>query len=180
MKRILDVCCGSKMMYFDKERCDVAFGDIRHKIITVPDRSHGNPEGERVIKIEPDIIFDFRKLPYRDREFSLVIFDPPHLVRSGDNSWLASKYGRLGKSWKTDLEKGFSECFRVLAENGTLVFKWNEYQIPVYEILKLAKAQPVCGNRSGKHARTHWFVFFKMQGFCPKGGEETSSASNST
>jgi ubiquinone/menaquinone biosynthesis C-methylase UbiE len=59
------------------------------------------------------------------------------------------------------LRKGFSECFRVLEPNGVLVFKWNETQIKVSEILKLTTEKPVFGHISGKRANTHWFVFLK-------------------
>lgn len=41
------------------------------------------------------------------------------------------------------------------------VFKWNETQIKVSEILKLAPQQPLFGNTSGKRAGTHWMVFMK-------------------
>lgn len=42
---------------------------------------------------------------------------------------------------------------------GTLIFKWNEDQIPVSEVLKLAPAKTLLGNRSGQ--KTHWIVFYK-------------------
>ena len=91
--------------------------------------------------------------------FDLVVFDPPHLLRAGESGWLFAKYGRLNATWKDDLRKGFSECWRCLREGGTLIFKWNEEQIPVSEILKLAPAEPLLGNRSGQ--KTHWIVFYK-------------------
>lgn len=160
-KRVLDPCCGPRMMYFDKDHDDVVFGDIRHETVTVTDRSHGKAEGKRVINIEPDIKMDFRQLPYQDGEFNLVVFDPPHITRAGPKSWLAAKYGKLGSSWEDDLKKGFSECFRVLAENGTLIFKWNETHIAVNTILALTPVKPVFGHQSGKRAMTHWLVFIK-------------------
>ena len=148
-------------MYFDKDNNDVVFGDIRNETISVTDRSHGNKTGKRVITISPDIEIDFRNIPYSDGEFNMVIFDPPHLVRAGPRSWLAVKYGKLGESWRDDLRLGFVECFRVLADNGTLIFKWNETQIPVSEILNLVPVQPIFGHISGKRANTHWLVFMK-------------------
>ena len=159
--RVLDPCCGSRMMWFDRQHPDVVFGDRRSEVLTVTDRSHGRTDGVRTLCIEPDVLLDFRDLPYPDGAFSLVAFDPPHVVRAGPKSWLAAKYGKLGSDWRDDLRQGFSECFRVLAANGVLVFKWNETQIKVREVLELAPTQPLFGNTSGKKAGTHWYVFIK-------------------
>jgi hypothetical protein len=69
----------------------------------------------------------------------------------------------LGKEWREDLQRGFSECFRVLATDGVLIFKWNETQIKVSEILKLTTRTPLIGHRSGKNSGTHWMCFIKTQ-----------------
>src|SRR3546814_20885436 len=79
-------------------------------------------------------MFDFRDLPYADATFRLVAFDPPHLVHAGPRSWLAARYGKLGKDWREDLRRGFAECFRVLEPEGVLVFKWNETQVALREV----------------------------------------------
>ena len=66
-------------------------------------------------------------MPFTDATFDLVIFDPPHLIRAGKESWLAKKYGTLElMSWQNDLYKGFYECLRVLKPNGVLFFKWSQ------------------------------------------------------
>lgn len=104
---------------------------------------------------------DFRDLPYADGAFKLVVFDPPHLVRAGPKSWLAAKYGKLSADWRDDIRKGFGECFRVLEPHGVLVFKWNETQIKVREILALTEYAPLFGHVSGKRAATHWLCFMK-------------------
>ena len=161
MKRILDPCCGSRMMWFDRQHPDVVFGDSRSETITVTDRSHGNASGQRVLRIEPDVLIDFRDLPYPDGSFPLVVFDPPHLVRAGPKSWLAAKYGKLGSDWKNDLRSGFAECFRVLSTDGTLIFKWNETQVRVADVLALTPHQPLFGHLSGRKGLTHWLVFMK-------------------
>ncbi len=114
-----------------------------------------------MICIAPDVLMDFRALPYPDGTFNLVAFDPPHLVRAGQKSWLAAKYGKLGTDWRDDIRQGFAECFRVLRPHGVLVFKWNETQIKVRQVLELAPHQPLFGNTSGKKAGTHWLVFMK-------------------
>lgn len=165
-KTILDPCSGSRMMWANKINPSVVFGDIRSESITVTDRSHGNKDGTRTIHIEPDTLMDFRDLPFTDGSFKLVSFDPPHLVRAGPKSWLAAKYGKLSDNWQDDLERGFRECLRVLEPEGVLIFKWNETQIKVREVLDLAPIEPLFGHLSGRKGLTHWLVFMK-----PSNGE---------
>ena len=162
MKTMLDPCCGTRMMWFDHADPRALFGDRRCETITVTDRSHRD-DGTRVLRIEPDALMDFRALPFPDDSFSLVAFDPPHLVRAGPKSWLAAKYGKLGADWRDDLRAGFSECFRVLRPSGVLVFKWNETQVKVREVLALAPHQPLFGQVSGRTGMTHWLVFMKPE-----------------
>lgn len=164
---ILDPCCGSRMMWFDREHPSTVFGDRRSETITVVDRSHGNLEGTRTLHVRPDMVMDFRAMPFPDRAFKLVAFDPPHLVRAGPRSWLAAKYGKLSEDWRDDLRRGFVECFRVLDEHGVLVFKWNETQVKLSEVLALTPHQPLFGNTSGRKAGTHWLVFMKTENACP-------------
>lgn len=131
--QILDVCCGARMMWADKANPAAVFGDLRKTTVCVPDSSH-RADGTRTIKIEPTVQYDFRALPFADASFDLVVFDPPHLIRAGDKSWLAVKY-------------------------GTLVFKWNETQIPVREVLALCDRAPLFGHLTGHKNKTHWLVF---------------------
>lgn len=158
-KNILDPCCGSRMMWFDRKHPAVVFGDCRSETITVTDRSNGKADGTRTLRIEPDTLLVFRALPYPDGSFKLVAFDPPHLHTAGPRSWLAAKYGKLGPDWREDLRKGFAECFRVLASDGVLVFKWNETQVKVGEVLELTPVKPLFGHISGRKWLTHWLVF---------------------
>lgn len=80
----------------------------------------------------------------------LVVFDPPHLHTAGQKSWLAAKYGKLGDNWRDDLRLGFAECFRVLRPGGTLIFKWNETQVPLKEVLALTPHKPLFGHPNGR------------------------------
>lgn len=99
-------------------------------------------------------------MPFNDNEFKLVVFDPPHLVVAGEKSWLAKKYGKLDKeTWRDDIKRGFDECMRVLDTYGVLIFKWNEEQIKLPEILKTIGERPLFGDR---RAKTHWMTFMKM------------------
>ncbi len=159
---VLDPASGGRMMYFDRKSPAVLFGDWRRETLTVTDRSHGNASGTRTIHIHPDMLMDFRALPFPDKAFKLVVFDPPHLIRAGKRSWLAAKYGKLGNNWRDDLRAGFAECWRVLDLEGSLVFKWAEVQVPLREVLALAPQPPLFGNASGRKKNgTHWLCFFK-------------------
>lgn len=148
--KILDACCGSRMFWFNKENTDTIYMDNRTEDTMLCD--------DRKLIVKPDIIADFRDIPFEDESFYLVIFDPPHLIRAGDKSFLKLKYGRLDTTWKNDIKKGLSECLRVLKKNGTLIFKWNEEQISFSKIKTLLPCEPVIGQRRGK---TIWLVFFK-------------------
>lgn len=156
---ILDPCCGSRMFWFDRQDRRAVFGDIRNERHSLVDVSSAG--GARQLIIEPDQQMDFRALPFADGTFHLVVFDPPHLIRNGRSGWLAKKYGKLGEDWREDIRAGFAECFRVLRPFGTLIFKWNEHEIPVSQVLALTDQQPLFGNRCGKTAKSHWIVFMK-------------------
>jgi len=154
-KKVLDVCCGPRMMWFDKENPLAMFVDIRKESFIACDG--------RTINIDPDLIADFRSLPFDDNSFKLVVFDPPHDRYAGKNSFLAQKYGKLSETWESDLSKGFNECMRVLCDDGILIFKWNEIRFPVSRILSLFNQDPLFGHKSGKASKTHWLCFMKNQ-----------------
>lgn len=119
---ILDMSCGSRMFWFNKQDPRAVFADIRSEQHTLCDG--------RSLVISPDIIADFRALPFADASFPIVVFDQPHLERVGENAWMVKKYGRLDKDiWRDDLRAGFEEAFRVLRPHGVIIFKWNETQI---------------------------------------------------
>src|SRR3990167_4167123 len=149
-KKIIDVACGGRMFWFDKQQPNTLFVDKR----TMQPEIVGYGIHKRI---------DFRKLDLHNNRFSLVVFDPPHLFL-GKNSHTAKIYGSLDKeTWKEDLTKGFAECFRVLKPEGVLIFKWNEFNIPLKEILKLTPIQPLFGHKSGKAQLTHWLCFMKLK-----------------
>lgn len=150
MKTIIDVCCGSKMFWFNRNHPEAVYMDIRELEDTLCD-------GRKLI-IKPDIIGDFKDIPYPDNTFKLAVFDPPHLIRAGEKSWLAKKYGILPENWQSEIKQGFDECMRVLEPHGILIFKWNEDQIKTKEVLSAIGQLPLFGDR---RAKTHWMVFMK-------------------
>lgn len=157
---ILDACCGSRMFWFDRHDSRAVFCDIRRESHVLPDRSSRG--GVRQLSISPDVVADFRAMPFRDETFDIVVFDPPHFYRNGETGWMAKKYGTLDRAtWQDDLKQGFNECFRVCRSHGTVVFKWNENEVAVSKVLELAPVAPLFGNRYGKHQQSHWLLFVK-------------------
>lgn len=77
-KPILDVCCGSRMFYFNKLDERVLFCDKR--------KEHYVFRDGRVLEVNPDLQLDFTALPFSDETFHLVCFDPPHLIKVGHRS----------------------------------------------------------------------------------------------
>lgn len=55
---ILDMCCGSRMFWFNKQDTRGVFADIRAE-------THTPCDGRRLV-ISPDLIADFRALPFAD------------------------------------------------------------------------------------------------------------------
>ncbi|WP_112288485.1 class I SAM-dependent methyltransferase [Rahnella sp. AN3-3W3] len=153
-KAILDMCCGSRMFWFDKNDDRAVFSDVRSE-------EHILCDGRSLV-ISPDVLADFRQLPFADSSFAQVVFDPPHLVRAGEKSWMRKKYGVLDiKTWREDISAGFLEAFRVLRPHGTLIFKWNETQISVAKVIALTNQKPTIWQRTGKGDKTHWILFLK-------------------
>ncbi|MGF3073211.1 class I SAM-dependent methyltransferase [Facklamia sp. P13069] len=148
--KILDACCGSRMFWYDKNNENTIYQDIRKEIFDIH-RKH--------VDVNPDILADFKNMPYTDNEFDLVIFDPPHLKWAGPNSVMKAQYGQLDiNNWQDDISKGFDECLRVLKPTGTLIFKWSDCQIHIKEVLANIKHKPILGDKRGK---TRWLVFVK-------------------
>ena len=158
--KILDATCGARTMWFNKHNPKCLYIDNRIERKTKIWESTKNGR-ERRINIEPDICADFTDLPFPDNSFYLVVFDPPHLLKIGENAWLKKKYGKLPENWQSVIHDGFCECMRVLKPNGTLIFKWNEFDILTREVIKAIGQEPLFGHKSGKLSKTHWLCFMK-------------------
>ena len=165
-KFILDPTCGGRMMWDNKQHPNVIYGDIRQR-----ERGHIPQQPNHHIK--PDIIMDFRDIPFADNSFKLVVFDPPHIVfKSNIESIMQKKYGSLNENtWKDDIEKGFNECWRVLEPYGILIFKWNTFNYTYSDLMKVIKRRPLFKNVPRKRNdgnKTIWMCFMKI----PENGEK--------
>lgn len=157
-KFILDACCGGRTFWFDKEHPNTLYVD-KHP------RPKGTCKHRPNFCCDPDMVVDFTNMPFEDKSFKLVVFDPPHLLELGKNSVMRIKYGSLRtETWPYEIGKGFEECWRVLDDFGVLVFKWNEAQIPIKKVLSLFSVSPLFGHPTSKHGKTKWFVFMKIPG----------------
>lgn len=145
------------MFWFDRADGRALFVDKRRETIFEDSR-----QGRRPVVVDPDVLADFKSLPFGDATFTLVVFDPPHTF-AGPNGRTAKKYGTLNAGWRDEIRAGFAECFRVLCPLGTLIFKWNEHRIPVSTVLSLTPEKPLFGQRCGTTAKTHWIVFIKPE-----------------
>lgn len=159
-KKILDVTCGSRTMWFNKNHPAVMYCDKRKEEEFGVWKSEGG-SSQRSCIIDPDVQCDFTKLPFENESFALVVFDPPHLIRANDTAWLVKKYGRLDNNWPMMLHDGFCECMRVLRPDGVLIFKWSEYDIPAQKVWDAIGQRPLFGHHSGKKSQTFWGCFMK-------------------
>lgn len=155
-KFILDACCGGRCFWQNKEHPNTIYIDNEPRAAKI---SVQRP----LFKCDPDLVMDFTNLRFKDHSFKLVVWDPPHLLDLNETSEMRKKYGCLNKqTWKYDLKKGFSECWRVLEDYGVLIFKWNEEDISTTDVLKLFSRDPLFGHVAGSKSKTKWFCFMKI------------------
>jgi len=163
---ILDATCGGRSIWLpdNKDRDDTLYIDRREE----PPGFYG--QDGRTYSVDPDEVQDFRDLPYNDKSFNLVVFDPPHVTREDGMNQLkgiiTKKYGALrAETWQADLKAGFDELWRVLKPGGTLVFKFADNAADFKTVLDLAPVDPLFGTTTKKNnTETRWFVFYKPEG----------------
>lgn len=152
--QILDACCGGRHWWWDKDHPLAVYMDEREVPL-------GN-EWRATWSCVPDVLGDYRAMPFDDGAFQLVVFDPPHIVRKNpDTKWSTRFYGALNPdTWQDDIRRGFAECWRVLATGGTLVFKWSG---DTSRCSPYFPAEPIVGTRwkAGEDEATSWFIFYK-------------------
>ena len=156
-KVILDATCATRSIWLKKDCQQAVYFDKRKGVVP---KKMGTKQHERTMIIEPDVIGDFRHMPFDDESFYHVVFDPPHLHVS-EKAWIYNMYGSLDEDWEEVIRAGFWECMRVLKPYGTLVFKWSDLEISTRELIEAIGCEPLYGHRSGKKMNTHWLVFVK-------------------
>lgn len=146
--RILDATCGKRIMWLQKYHPDVVYLDIRPLV-------------------KPQIVADVCYLPFQDKVFDLVIFDPPH-VNMGKNSKMGQRYGAFTMAYiRYAVAAGFVEISRVLKDDGAVLFKWNTHDIKTPQILELIPCQliPLIAQGTTLPGRntseTFWFTLIK-------------------
>lgn len=155
-KRILDSTCGGRSIWYQKQHPDVLYMDGAYK-------EKGHDKHKPGHEVKPDLIADFRDMPLPDNHFDGAVWDPPHLIKLGETSSMARRYGVLNaETWPHDLNKGFKEHMRVLKPGSWLIFKWNCRDIPIERLLKCFPVAPLFGHRTNK--QTRWLFFEKEQG----------------
>lgn len=89
-------------------------------------------------------------MPFDDNEFSLVVFDPPHLTNTGEDILINKVYTKLDEDW------------RKMLHDGVLIFKWSDVSISTRQVINVLGQDPLFGHRSGKKMNTHWLCFMKF------------------
>jgi len=138
---ILDATAGNRTMWRYKCSANIIYMDI-----------------ERKLEVRPTIFADDRCLPFRDKQFDTIFFDPPHAWgskghyhvfprRSKDyfETWhdrtIPRYYGWDRYKTKAQLMnylfKTGAELWRVLKNDGLLWVKWNEMYLSLRTLLTL-------------------------------------------
>tara|TARA_R100000654_G_scaffold33685_1_gene58891 strand:+ start:746 stop:1237 length:492 start_codon:yes stop_codon:yes gene_type:complete len=151
-KEVLDACCGGRHWWFNKEDPDMFGLDIRSV-------EKGSIELQPNWSVEPDLVGSYCNMPFNDESFSLILWDIPHKLKQ-DKGIITKKYGFLGENWREDTKQGFEECWRVLAQRGTLVFKWSDLDVKVSEMLNLFHTKPKAGTITKKGVNNTYFLIF--------------------
>ena len=159
-KMILDLTCGLKQIWFQKDAQNVIYLDKRKGIFENKDTGKGG-WCKTDFNISPTIQADNKYLPFKDDVFDLILFDPPFLKSAQPR--MITQYGRLNPfTWTMDIGRAAKEGFRVLKQNGFFILKWGEGYAVIKEALKLFPVKPLFGTHLNysKH-KTWWIVFRK-------------------
>ena len=88
-KLILDVTCGDRTIWFQKQEPHTIYCDKRREEFEGDFGTILNKDGKkkhRHLVIDPDVQCDFTQLPFEDESFQLVVFDPPHIPNLTENA----------------------------------------------------------------------------------------------
>jgi hypothetical protein len=138
-------CGGRQWWHRNQKECQVfLYGDIRkidkgvfeNKYMPIDPKTGKKKTSNWCI--EPEVDADYRNLRgFPSNHFHNVCWDPPHMIK-WTSGLISMKYGALEQgsgNYFDDLRRGFMELWRILAPNGTLVFKWNDISLPIHKVL---------------------------------------------
>ena len=160
---ILDACSSFRAMWIDKTNPNTIYMDVRTQKQLEQDWKQDETTNF-IYKL--DITCSYEALPFQNNTFTHIVWDPPHLKSLGETSIFRRKYGVLqADNWRHSIRTAFKELWRVLKPYGTLVLKWNTYEIKLSELLCLFSVQPLYGqiSRSKKVSDTFWLCFVKTE-----------------
>lgn len=132
---ILDVTVGAGSIYAGWNKklednlvgIDIRKGDFSYKF-------PANWSQNRVI-IRPTVQADMKQLPFRDRLFEAIIFDPPHIA-CGLTGWIGKRYGSWTQRKTIQTLRAVDKEFkRVLQPGGLLILKIIPRSFLLYETL---------------------------------------------
>jgi len=146
--KILDATSGNRAMWFDKNCPLATFIDLREEV-------------------KPEIVMDCTNTTFPDYSFDLIVFDPPH-VNVGATSQMGQSYGHFTTAEIKELvRKAFEEFYRILKDNGIVIFKWNDHDTKLGTVLDLADPffAPLFGqkvaSRTKHSSSTYWVCLCK-------------------
>jgi hypothetical protein len=84
-KTVLDVCCGPRGFWFDKQDDRALYLDKRRETHVDVYKC-----GIKTNVIDPDIIGDFTNIDQPDETFWHIVFDPPHISRKSQGQIVKS------------------------------------------------------------------------------------------
>jgi len=150
---ILDLSAGLRSMWFEKDRRDVVWIDVRPVV-------------------KPSVVADAGELPFAAGSgFDLVVLDPPHM-NVGYGPKLVKAYGH----WTTAqieriVRRSAEDAHRVTRPGTLMAFKWNDHDVKLNEALGLVMPwwEPLFGSRvmhRTKHAASTYWVMCRRKDRC--------------
>lgn len=138
--------------------------------------------------VKPNVVANNEMLPFRDKSFKKIVYDPPHLIRSSPltETCFMKKYEKKFTVWKkkSDFLKNLigvdKEVFRVLADDGLLIIKHTnspdnpisrQVVINIFEHFQLIKARDKDSVGWG-NSTVSWLNFVKKDELLVKSTEE--------
>ena len=173
---ILDATAGNRTMYETKDANCIVYIDIQKKLAR-----------------KPTIFADCTKTPFKPKIFHTIFFDPPHSYAE-TTTWYTIPdsetfqkvwpgYGKIPRYYGLERYKNRSqlikfiynaqkEFLRILRDDGLLWLKWNDFKIPLDNILGIFKNWRILlklyvndpTHTAGK-GQTYWVCMCKKEGY---------------